>query len=213
MSGSGAEKSLTFSTARKPIVNELQPYFEMLLGFDHSNIIALDRAHGMFLIGAVLSRKPQNILELGIGTGYITFSLIHAIQYNKCGKLTSVDNWTDWGGKEPQGVDRLRQSGVNLVVMGEREFVQQAPADAYDLLVSDADHFNSQNWLDDHLRITQHDGFLFFHDTNQPAYFPGLSTLEGRIRDKGLPHFHFKTNSRSDEHCDRGWLFVINKKR
>jgi predicted O-methyltransferase YrrM len=193
-------------------MSELQPYFDMLLTFDHGNIVALDRAHGMFLVGAVLSKKPQNVLELGIGTGYITASLIHALRYNGCGRLTSVDNWTDWGGREPEGINNLRQAGVNVVTMGEGEFVRQAPTDTYDLLISDADHFNSQNWLDEHLRITGHDAFLFFHDTNQPQVFPGLATLEEKIRGKGLPYYHFKTNSRAGEHCDRGWLFVMNKK-
>lgn len=194
-------------------MRELLPYFDLLQTFDHSNVVALDRAHGVFLHGTVLSRKPKNVLELGLGTGYTTLTLLHALRYNGCGTLTSVDNWFDWGGKEPTGVEDLRRAGVNIVSMGEEEFVRQAPSDAYDLLVSDADHFNSQNWLDEHLRITQHDAFLFFHDTNTPSQFPGLATLEGRIRDKGLPCFHFTSSSRPDEHCERGFLFVMNKKR
>ena len=194
-------------------MKELQPYFDLLTSFDHNQIVALDRAHGMFLNGAVLAKKPQNVLELGIGTGYTTLTLLHALRYNGMGKLTSVDNWFDWGGKEPAGVNVFRQAGVNIVAMGEGEFLKQAATDAYDLLVSDADHFHSHEYLDEHLRITQNDAFLFFHDTNSPGTFPGLATIEERIRAKGLPCFHFKTNSRADEHCDRGFLFVMNKKR
>ncbi len=194
-------------------MSELHPYLQMVATFDHRNLVAMDRAHNMFLIGALLSKKPLNVLELGIGTAYITQSLIHGLRYNGRGKLTSVDNWFDWGGKEPNGVEQLRQAGVNVVTMGEEPFVRAAATDAYDFLISDADHFGSQNWLDEHLRIVQHDGFLFFHDTNQPNVFPGLTTIEGRLKEKGLFCYQFKENSRGDEHCDRGFLFAVNKKR
>ena len=193
-------------------MNELQPYFDLLTTFDHGNITALDRAHGMFLYGSVVAKKPQNILELGVGTGYITLTLLHAIRYNRCGKLTSVDNWLDYGGKEPGGIDDLRQAGVDVVTMSDGAFVRQAPADTYDLLVSDADHFSSHNWLDEYLRITRQDAFLFFHDTNTPELFPGLASIEGRVRAKGLPCYHFTASTRPDERCNRGWLFVINSK-
>ena len=63
------------------------------------------------------------------------------------------------------------------------------------------------------MRIVGHDGFLFFHDTNQPDIFPGLAEIESQVRQRGLPYFHFKDQSRPDERCERGWLFVINKKR
>jgi predicted O-methyltransferase YrrM len=193
-------------------LSELAPYFQLLHAFDHRNLVALDRAHNMFLVGAVLSLKPAEILELGVGTGYVTSSLIHAINYNKKGRLTSVDNWLDWGGKEPQGVDNLRQAGVNVVSMGEEQFVRQAPTDGWDLMVSDADHFGSANWIDQHLRIVKNEGFMFFHDTNQPEVFPGLATIEGKLRERGLFCYHFRQNSRPDEHCHRGWLFAVNKK-
>jgi hypothetical protein len=193
-------------------VSELVPLFNLLAGFDHRNVVALDRAHNMFLIGAVMARKPLDILELGIGSAYVTMSLMYAIRYNQRGRLTSVDNWADWGGQEPPGVDALRKGGANIVTMGEEAFVRAAASDSYDLLVSDADHFRSAGWLDQHLRIVRHDGFMFFHDTNSLNAFPGLATIERRIGELGLPCFHFKESSRPDERCDRGWLFVINKK-
>ena len=52
-------------------VQALVPYFNLLLGFDDRNPVAMDRSHNMFLIGAVLAKKPQHILELGIGSGYL----------------------------------------------------------------------------------------------------------------------------------------------
>jgi predicted O-methyltransferase YrrM len=197
----------------KGCMTELAPYFQLLEGFNHQNIIALDRAHNMFLVGSILSKKPAEILELGIGTGYLTASLIYATAYNRKGKITSVDSWYDWGGKEPAGIDQFRNAGVNVICMGEKEFVHQAPSDHWDVLISDADHWNSQDWLSEHLRIVKDGGFLFFHDTNQPAYFPGLTTIEQKLKDRGIFCLHFRENSRPDERCDRGWLFAVNQKR
>ncbi len=96
--------------------------------------------------------------------------------------------------------------------MAEEAFVRSCPDDEFDFLISDGDHFHSGTWVDQHLRITRHDAFLFFHDTNQAERFPSLSLIEKAISGRGLPYYHFKENSRPDEHCDRGWLFAINKK-
>ena len=190
----------------------LAPFFDLVLGFDHRNDIAIDCAHNIFVIGAALSKKPRNILELGIGTGYLSMSLAHALKYNQTGQLTSVDNWFDTHGWEPRLGAQLRAAGVEVVCASEEEFVRQAPTDAYDFLVSDADHQNSWCWLDQHIRIVEHNGFMFFHDTNQPDMFPGLAELERRVEELGLPFYHFTQSSRKDEKCSRGILFVINKK-
>lgn len=195
-------------------MQSLQTWFQLVAGFDHSNIVALDRAHNVFLMGALLSRKPERVLELGIGTGYVSWSLLLGLQYNRKGSLTCVDLWYDWGGQEPAGAAELRAAGAQIVApIAERDFVYGAPTDAYDFMVADADHMNSGDWVDEHLRIVQHDGFMFFHDTNQPGVFPNLLKIEARIRELGLPYYHFTENSREDENCDRGWLFAINKKK
>jgi hypothetical protein len=39
-----------------------------------------------------------------------------------------------------------------------------------------------------------------------------LASLKDKIELMALPHFHFTESSRPDERCERGWLFVINKK-
>jgi hypothetical protein len=186
--------------------------FDLVLRFDHRNPIAIDRAHNLFLVGAVLSKKPRNVLELGIGTGYLTMSLIHALRYNGVGQLTSVDNWFDTHGIEPKFGADLRAAGVKIVSSGEKEFWQQARSSSFDFLISDADHQNSADWFEHHIRVVERDGLMFFHDTNMPDMFPGLAKLEARIKNLGFPYYHFTQSSRPDENCGRGMLFVINKK-
>jgi predicted O-methyltransferase YrrM len=195
-------------------MSDLDAYFNVLRTYKPgaASAGALDLPHNVFLIGAVLARKPHHVLELGVGSGFVTVSLLHALRHNGRGALTCVDNWSAWGGAEPAGVQNFRAAGVNVVTMDEAHFVHDARTDAFDMLISDADRSRGHEWLDDHLRIVQSDGFLFFRDTNQPAIFPGLATIENRIRERGLPHFHFKESTRPDERCERGWLFVINRK-
>src|SRR5262245_248985 len=121
-------------------MQELKQYFEMLPQFV-GNVRAVDLAHNMFLFGCVVARKPRHVLEMGMGTGYVTGSLVHALNYNRVGDLTCVDNWFDWGGREPEGIAQVRAAGVRVVApMDENAFLRSAPDNAYDLVVSDADH-------------------------------------------------------------------------
>jgi predicted O-methyltransferase YrrM len=190
-------------------MSDLAQYFQLVTDFQPEER-AIDVAHNLLLVGAVLSKKPERILELGIGTGFVTRSLVAAVRFNGKGHITSVDNWFDWHGNEPSWIDQLREEGVTVRIDSEQAFLQKCPSDEYDFLISDADHVNSGNWLSEHLRVTRNDGFLFFHDTNSPAW-PTLLTIQRRL--SHLPHYHFTENSRPDERCSRGWLFVINKKK
>jgi predicted O-methyltransferase YrrM len=192
-------------------MQELQRYFDMLPRFV-GEVRAVDLAHNMFLFGCVVSKKPRHVLEMGMGTGYVTASLIYALSYNRAGDLTCVDNWFDWGGREPEWIGQIRSAGVRVVApMDEHAFLRSSPDNAYDLVISDADHFHSHSWVDEYFRITSPDGFIFFHDTNSDM-FPNLKTIVERIGALNLPHYHFTESTRPDENCGRGWLFVINKK-
>lgn len=195
-------------------MENLKIFFDYILDFDNYDITALDRCHNLFLFSAILSKKPENILELGIGTGYVTQSLIHALRYNKKGKLTCVDNWFNRGGQEPDGIDKVRAAGAEVIApVTEEEFVRNCPSDMYDFLISDADAFLSGLWVDEYLRITKQNGFMFFHNTNLREIYPNLQLIEKRVKELGLLSYHFTENSRPDERCNRGWLFAINNKR
>jgi predicted O-methyltransferase YrrM len=187
-------------------------YLQLLTNFDDRNPVALDKAHNLFVVGLILATKPKRILELGIGSGFLTSSIIYALQYNRLGTLTSVDNWFDTYGVEPHLVTELRKAGVDCVVSGEEEYVRNAPTNHFDILISDGDHYNSPKWLDQHLRIVRPQGILLFHDTNNNSMFPALSSIEPALIELGLWCYHFTANSRHGERCDRGLLFAINRK-
>ena len=190
----------------------LKDYFAMLETFDHTgNSVAIDRCHNMFMMGALLAKKPDDILELGIGSGYVTISLIHGLRYNGKGRLTCVDNWVDARGAVMADLSAdLRKLGVSVVApVEEHSFVSGCPSDSYDFLISDADHANSGIWVDEHLRIVRSGGFLFFHDTNQLCEYPNMALITERVKELNLCHYHFKESSRPDEQCERGWLFVM----
>ena len=172
----------------------------------------MDICHYMQIIGALVARKPQKVLEVGIGTALLTTGLVMGINFNQSGSLTCVDNWNDWNGVEPSEISILREAGVTVVApVDEQQFIASCPDNSYDFVVSDGDHRNSWSWVDGYLRITKPDGFIYFHDTNN-CLFPSLSKIMDRVKELGLPHYHFTQNSRADECCERGLLFVINKK-
>jgi predicted O-methyltransferase YrrM len=193
-------------------MQNLKSYFELILNFESK--VTIDKCHNIFLMGALLSKKPDNVLELGIGSGIVTVSIICGLDYNQKGKLTCVDNWFDWKGKQPKIYnDIVNHKRITIIApTTEQEFVTSAPDNEYDFLVSDADHNNSGDWVEHHLRITKHNGFMFFHDTNRPNRFPNLQQVEQKIKDRNIPYYHFTESSRPEEGCHAGWLFAINKK-
>ena len=174
---------------------------------------SIDLAHGMSIFGSLLSAKPQHILELGIGTGFITSLLLQGIEYNTVGDLTCVDNFHDLGGNLPEEtLKRIAQSGVKVIApKGEREFILETLDNSYDFLVSDADHNHSGEWAEETFRIIKPDSFMFFHDVNNEGY-PNLRNYQTLAEKLGKPYFLFKDSSRSDEECGRGLLMVVNKK-
>lgn len=197
----------------EPSLQPLSDWASMLVELDDPGHVAVDRAHAVLLMGIVLSRKPRDILELGIGSSFVTKTLLQATRFNGVGRITAVDNWLDWRGDEPPLMAELRAQGVNVVAPVEEEtFVHEAADDAFDLLVSDADHRRSGTWIDEHLRIVRHDGFMFFHDTNHTDRFKSLGLIEKRLRELQLPFYQFTESTRPDERCERGLLMAINRK-
>lgn len=193
-------------------MNNLKSYFDLLERTEKQDV-GMDMCHYLQIIGALVAKKPQQVLEVGVGTALLSVGLLMGLRYNQCGELTCVDNWGDWHGVEPPEIDTLREAGVTVLApLDECTFVRECPSNLYDFVVSDGDHSNSGSWVDEYFRITKPEGFIYFHDTNNHDKFPSLSRVEARVKELGLPHFHFVHSSRPDEHCERGLLFVINRK-
>lgn len=193
-------------------MNNLKSYLDLLGRADQQDV-GMDSCHYLQIIGSLVAKKPQRVLEIGIGTALLTVGLIMGLRYNQCGVLTCVDNWGDWQGIEPPEIVSLREAGVTVLApIEERLFISECPDNTYDFVISDGDHKNSASWVDDYFRITKPDGFIYFHDTNNHDRFPSLALIEKRVKELGLTHFHFTQSSRTDERCERGLLFVINNK-
>lgn len=192
-------------------MNNLNSFFTLFN--TQQSIVAVDKCHAFHIIGSLISKKPEKVLEVGIGTGFLSAGLLMGIRYNQKGTLTCVDNWQDWNGIEPPEIANLRAAGVNVVApIAEKDFIMNCPDNEYDFVISDGDHLNSGSWVDEYFRITKANGFIFFHDTNIHDVFPSLSLIEPRVKELDLPYYHFTKNTRPDEHCERGLMFVINKK-
>jgi len=185
-----------------------------ILNFDYKKKeTSIDLCHNMFIYGSVLSKKPDSILEVGIGYLYVTAALYMGMKYNGKGKMTCVDNWEDRDYNVPTIiVNRLEKEGIEIITSYEEDFVRKCESDKYDFLVSDGDHHRSGLWIDEYLRIVRHDGFMFFHDTNLAHAYPTLDLINKRVKELNLPHYHFTESSREWENCTNGMLFAINKK-
>ena len=171
-----------------------------------AHLVRIDRCHVDLIAGIAKSLKPQNILELGFGTGDTSFALTQAIEFNGVGDLTIVDNWSLFDGRPPEHLT-LRHPNVSVHTSDERAFVVNAGTDKYDLVISDADHWNAHEWLNEYLRICRDGGIVVMHDTAS-HYYPRLRDMIRICKERGLSYMEFNKSSRPDEECWRGTLIV-----
>ena len=191
-------------------MENLKKYFDCLSAFDTTGIHSIDRCHNLFLIGSVLSKKPRNVLELGFGAGGLTISVIYALRYNGVGSLTCVDDWSAWGGREPEGIDKIRAGGVKIVApVGIAEYLRQCPDSAFDLVVADALRIEGSDILDQLERVAAEGAFVFFRNSNRQLSRGRSGAIEKWLRNRRVFCYQFTESSRPDEHCEEGWLFSI----
>jgi predicted O-methyltransferase YrrM len=169
-------------------------------------MIEIDYCHIQLITGLAMSHKPNSILEIGIGSGSVTNALLKAVEYNKIGSITCVDNFADWQGKSPDHLQYLFHTSVNMINIDEGDFLRAAKNDAYDFIVSDGDHYNAERYIDDYLRACKSGGILIFHDTSNND-FPNLRHIKNVA--SNYNHFEFNVSSRPDERCERGCLVLI----
>lgn len=160
-------------------------------------MIEIDKCHRDFIYGLVRALKPEQILELGFGTGLTTASIAKAVRENEVGSITVVDNFLDWQGERPSHMD---EKGYTLIVDSESNFVCNAQQ-KYDLIVADADHNGTHKITKEIVGLLNPRGVAIFHDVTCHL-FPNLKKIIDDLPSAIL----FDKNSVEGEECHRGLL-------
>jgi len=182
--------------------------FDVINNHDWSQV-SIDKCHAAVIYGAAVALKPTKVLEVGIGAGFVTKVLLAALEYNTVGQLTSVDNWNDWSGAEPEHVAELRRQGCNVVVSDERKFAETC-TEKFDLIMVDGNHRKGGKWADKFIDMLNDGGILFAHDLDLPRY-SGLLRYRELAEERRLNHFTFGQSSLPAEMCHRGLIMITKK--
>ena len=164
-----------------------------------------------FILAALYSKRPQNVLQLGIGNGNLLLG-IAASQKNIPGcRLDIVHVWPD-GRSLPSGFfENLSTSDINLIrPVSEIEFINDCVSDHYDFLILNSVESIGALWTDELLRITRKNGFLFIKNSNHAVGSMQMQLIQRRFDETGIFCYHF-TESDQHENVSRGaWLFSVN---
>jgi len=182
--------------------------------FRNNESVKIDIAHANLITGLILSQKPKNILELGLGGARSCDAIIKAIDYNNNNpKFTIVDNWLDWNGVMPKNIYETYGKKANIITMDEKEFIFSIK-DKYDFIMSDADHNRTDQWFEYvYDNILEQGGILIYHDINLiEDCFINLRSIYEKCKERNLHHYLFNKNSLLHERCQRGLLVIFKNK-
>jgi spermidine synthase len=171
---------------------------------------AMDIAHATLIAGLIGASKPDRVLELGVGSAYLTRVLLAALAENGRGQLTSVDNFADWQGNRPPHLSALAAENPawQLLEHDETTFLRSAQSAQFDFIVSDGDHAHGYQNAPHVFRLARVGAALAFHDTHNPHFHNLLGRLPERCRQLRFPSAHFFAKSRPEERTDRGLLIA-----
>lgn len=172
--------------------------------------IKIDNNHIELIYSLIICHKPKSLLEIGVGSGYTTRKIIQAFQYNNISTIENidcVDNYYDWNGQKPSHLEFL-DGLVTFIKSSEHDYVFNC-SKKYDYIISDADHHNSDKWIDKTMDLLNPKGIIIYHDITNKN-FPNLLKIVDYVETNNLKYFLFNKNSRPDERCDRG-LLIISK--
>lgn len=169
--------------------------------------ISIDSNHIELIYSLIICHKPNNCLELGIGSGLTTKRIVQAFDYNEIvPNIDCVDNFFDWNGNCPDHIKEL--TSINIIINNEYDFLTSCNK-KYDFIISDADHNNTDRWLDKTLQLLNAGGMLIYHDVTN-VEFPNLKKLIEQAKTLRLNHMLFTKNSKMNERCNRGLLVIQN---
>lgn len=175
--------------------------------------VAMDECHAMLIYGMILASKPYHLIEFGIGTGQLSRLILAALTANEKGYLTIVDNFRDWEGKRPEVADYLIERGANVIKCDQEEFIRDCNSNAYDMVISDANHDAEPKLLPEFLRIVKAGGTIFVHDANHEQFdkeiFENLCCGEvTSFSTFKYPYTVFNESSLLNERTARGLLMI-----
>ncbi len=183
-----------------------------MIPFGQDEGVKIDRAHANMVQALVECNKPQTILEFGIGGGQSTDAILAGLYFNQQPfEYTLVDNWHDWGGQRPAGVNEKYGDRITIIDSGEREYVFSCEK-RYDFIMSDGDHFQTDQWFEYVFEnLLNPGGIIIYHDVNfvDADAFMNLKNLYFKCKEYNIRHQLFNRNSRSDERCQRGLLIIF----
>jgi predicted O-methyltransferase YrrM len=174
-------------------------------------MMQIDIAHAELLNGLVVAGKPTSVLEMGFGAGHATEAILNGLEYNKTPyTYTLVDNWMDFNGQIPSDVtEKYADRLTNVITANERDFVFQCK-DKFDLIMSDADHHNTEQWFEYvYENLLNDDGILCYHDVTLTSMFPNLLRIVNVCEELNLKHKVFNKDSLPSEMCFRGFLVIF----
>ena len=173
-------------------------------------LVKIDENHAQLVQSLVTCHKPRQVLELGFGAGEATRAILAGLRYNQSDyAYTVVDNWFDFRGERPPVTREAPYAGINFVTSSERDFFSSC-ATSYDFIFSDADHVNTQNWMEQvYTHFLSRGGILIYHDVTNTRIFPNLLRIYRDVVASNYHHILFDKNSRAGERCDRGLLVIF----
>jgi predicted O-methyltransferase YrrM len=173
-------------------------------------IVAMDDNHIQLINTLAICSKPTSVLEIGVGSGLVTKTLLDALQYNqKNSTLTCVDNFLDWNGQTPQGFDSFKDN-INFINSNERDFIISCK-ETYDFIVSDADHHHTNEWVDKTFNLLNKGGILIYHDVTNPD-FRNLYDIVRYAELHQINHVVLNKSSLPHERCERGLMIIFKNK-
>ena len=180
--------------------------------FGNDELVKIDIAHSDLVSSLVKANKPKSILEIGLGGGRSTDAILDALEYNQQNyEFTLVDNWFDWQGQMPDGVEEKYSSRIKIITANEHDFVFSC-TEKYDFIMSDGDHHHTDQWFEYvYANLLNDNGILIYHDINfvDSDAFHNLKEIYHRVKQYNISHHLFNLNSRADERCQRGLLVIF----
>lgn len=182
-----------------------------MIPFGQDTAVKIDAVHAELVKSLVLANKPTTVLEIGIGGGQATDAILAGLDFNQTPyEYVLVDNWHDWGGVRPDGVNEKYSDKLTIIDSGEREFVFSTDR-KFDFIMSDGDHHNTDQWFEYvYANLLNDGGIICYHDVNFfEDEFVNLRDIHRKCQEYGLRYKLFNKNSLPTERCQRGLLVIF----